>query len=347
MNINLLITCVLCALGGAAYAQSSNTVYGVVDTGLVRESGGAAGNVTKLTGGVESGTRLGFRGVEDLGGGLRALYTLEMGILADTGASGQGGLAFGRQAWVGIGGAPGQISLGRQYTPLFLALNTIDPFGAVSTAGTAANLMSIGGIRMNNTIKYSLADLGGFNADVSYGLGEVAGDNTAGRQIGALLGYTSGPLNIKLAYHTANSVPTAQSPSSVNGRTTMVGATYDFNVVKVAAAVAVNKGAVSVSGTPQIDSRDILVGATVPLGAGKLMASYIKKDDRTGITIRDARQWGIGYTYLLSKRTALYTAYGRINNTAAAGQPGFYTVGNASDLGTGDRAFNLGIRHSF
>ncbi|MES2263665.1 MAG: porin [Pseudomonadota bacterium] len=341
----LIIACLPMLAADPALAQSSVTMYGVVDAGLVRESGGIAGSVTKLTGGVESGSRIGFTGTEQLGDGLFAKYTLEMGVLSDSGASAQGGLAFGRQAWVGLGGKYGQVSLGRQYTPLFLALNTIDPFGAISTAGTAANLMSLGGIRMNNTVKYAFAAPGGISVDVSYAPGEQAGDSAAGRQFGALLGYSAGPLVLKLAHHNSNSIP-AGLAARTNGKTTLAGATWDVGVVKLAAAIASNKGTVAIAGNQQIDTRDLLLGATLPLGAGKVMASVLRKDDR-GATGRDAKQWGIAYVHALSRRTAIYTAYGVIDNSVRAGQAGFYTVGNASDLGSGDHAFNLGMRHAF
>lgn len=330
---------------GTAFAQTSVNIYGVVDAGIVREMGGAAGSVTKMTGGVESGSRLGFTGTEQLGNGIYAKFALEMGILSDTGASAQGGVAFGRQAWVGLGGSFGMVSIGRQYTPLFLALNTIDPFGAISTAGTSANLMSLGGIRMNNTIKYAYAAPSGMSVDISYAPGEQAANSSSGRVFGALFGYTTGPLMLKIAHHRANNVPVGTAPVAT-GKTTLAGATYDFKVVKLAVAVATNKGTVAIGGQQQVDTRDVLLGATIPVTSGKILASVIRKDDRAG-NGRDADQWGIAYIHALSKRTALYTAYGTIDNSVAAGQPGFYTVGNASDTGSGDSAINLGLRHSF
>jgi predicted porin len=345
MNKKLLAALITLACGSAAQAQSNVTVYGLVDAGLVRESGGPVGDLTKVTSGVSNGSRLGFRGVEELGDGLSVKYVLEMGALIDTGASAQGGLAFGRQSWVGLDGKYGMLSIGRQYTPLFLALNTIDPFSGVSMAGTAANLFSEGGIRMNNTVKYALANYKGFNADLSYGAGEAAGNSQAGRQLGAMLGYTAGPLNLKLAYHHANSNPAAPA-SPMSSKTTLLGATYDFGVVKLAAAAALNKGLVAIGGQLQNDTRDVLLGVTVPYGQHKFMLSALRKTDRGG-TGHDARQWGIGYEYAMSKRTVLYAAYAHIDNSVAAGNAGFYTVGNACEVGSGNAAYNLGMRHSF
>lgn len=344
----ILAAAAVAAFCNVASAQSSATIYGVVDAGFVRETGGAAGGVTKLTSGVESGSRIGFRGVEDLGDGYNAHFTLESGFNLDTGVSGQGGTLFGRQAFVGLT-APkvGTLNLGRQYTPLFLAVNAIDPFFGFSLAGSANNIMSEGGIRMNNTVKFTTHDIGGFIGEVAYGFGEVAGDNMAGRNIGALLGYSNGPLNLRLAYHRQNNTPTA-TVAADSGRTIFLGGTYDLKVVKLHLAYAINKGLVTVNNAavPNTESRDALAGISIPLGAGTVLANFVHKNDRSSLN-RDANQFAIGYTYAFTKRTDFYTSYGRINNHAAPGQVGFYTVGNASDTGNGDTAYNFGVRHVF
>ena len=344
-----LIAAALCSLSGLAAAQSSVTVYGTVDAGIVRESGGVAGNITKLTGGVEGGSRLGFRGSEELGDGMKAIFALEMGLASDTGVSGQGGVLFGRQALVGLQTRSGTVTAGRQYTPLFLAMNSIDPFQSLSTAGSAANLMSNAGIRMNNTVKYAMPDTRGFSGEVAYGVGEVAGNSDAGRNIGANAGYTNGPLSLKFGYANVNNIPAGAAPVS-KGRTTMLGATYDFGPAKAALAYASNRGTVNINNTinpnGKAESRDLLLGVTVPLGAHTLRASLITKKDRAG-TGRGADQWGVGYSYYLSRRTDVYLAYASIDNDVAAGATGFYTVGNATEVGSGNRAVNLGLRHNF
>ncbi|MDQ1811924.1 porin [Massilia sp. CCM 9210] len=330
-----------------AMAQSSVTVYGVADAALVKESGGVAGSVTKMVGGVEGGSRIGFRGTEDLGGGLAAIFTLEMGINLDSGTSAQGGLAFGRQAFVGLSSKAGTLTLGRQYTPLFLTLSAIDPFQAFSTAGSAANLMSNAGIRMNNTVKYASSPVNGFSGELAYGLGETAGNSSAGRQLGAGLAYVRGPLSLRLGYANVNSIPVATALTT--GKTTLIGGVYDFKVVKISLGVASNKGTVNVN--TRVDpnraakSRDTILGLTVPVGAGNIRASAIMKQDRR--TNRDARQLGLAYNYFISKRSDVYVAYARIRNDALPGAIGFYTVGNATEAGGGDRAFNVGMRHSF
>lgn len=159
MKKSIVALAVLGALAGTASAQSSVTVYGVVDAGIVAEKGGAGGSVTKLTSGVASGSRIGFKGSEDLGGGLSALFLLENGFAVDNGALGQGGLLFGRQAFAGLGGGFGTVTFGRQYTPQYLTLALADPF-VTGMAGDAANIMPNTGnasSRMDNAIKYASA----------------------------------------------------------------------------------------------------------------------------------------------------------------------------------------------
>jgi len=329
MKKSLLALAVLSAFAGAATAQTSVNIYGIVDAGIVHERGNPAGNVTKLTSGVESGSRLGVRGTEDLGGGLAGKFVLETGIAADTGGFNQGGLAFGRQAYVGLAGNWGMVSLGRQYTPHYLALDSIDPF-STGLAGNAANLVSTV-TRMDNTIKYSTPTWSGFIGELAYGFGEVQGNNTANRQIGASIGYNNGPLLVNLAYQRADD-PTGTD----RARNTLLGAKYDFGRLGASIGVTQNRG------LGIVDSRDYLLGVTVPFGASTVLASFIRKDDRTAAD-SDARQWALGYTYAVSKRTNFYTSYARILNKNGAA----YTVGNATEAGSGDSAFNVGVRHLF
>jgi predicted porin len=351
-----MLALVLGASAGMATAQSAITMYGIVDMALVRESGAAAGASTKLTSGVESGSRLGFRGSEDLGGGLSAIVLLESGFQADTGAMGQGGLLFGRQAYVGLQSLAGTLTLGRQYTPQYSAVAAVDPFGS-GLAGDTKNLMAAtgnGASRMDNAIKYASPVMGGVSAELVYGAGEVAGDNTAGRQFGGALGYAGGPLNMKLAYHNRNN-DTATLKNTGSAKNTVLTATYDFGVAKAHLAYGIDKGSNSaplrnltnpfgyaVAPTASTDSGDLLLGVTVPVGRQTWMASYIRKNDKTAFN-QDAEQWALGYRYYLSKRTDAYTAYARIRNKNGAG----YTVGSAIEGGTGNRAVNLGLRHLF
>jgi predicted porin len=350
-----MLALMLGALAGTAAAQSNVTVYGIVDMALVRESGGIAAT-TKLTSGVEAGSRLGFKGTEDLGGGMSAIFLLESGFQADTGAMGQGGLLFGRQAYVGLQTKSGTVTLGRQYTPQYLAIAAVDPFGS-GTAGDTKNLMAATGnsaSRMDNAVKYISPQVSGFNAEVVYGAGEVSGDSTAGRQFGGALAYAGGPLTVRLAHHNRNN-DTATLKNTSTARNTVLTALVDFGLLKAHFAYGVDKGLNSalprnlanpfgyaVAPTPTTDSNVVLVGVTVPQGVGTWIASYIRKNDKTAFN-QDAQQLAAGYRYYLSKRTDLYGVYAYIRNKNGAG----YTAGSAIEGGTGNRGLNLGIRHIF
>ncbi|CAN7549679.1 porin [Pseudoduganella sp. LjRoot289] len=358
MKKTLISIAVLGALSNAAFAQSNVTIYGIVDAGLVSERGGKAGNVTKVSSGVGSASRIGFRGTEDLGGGLSAVFVLESGFAADTGVGDAAGL-FQRQSYVGlVSKDAGSLTLGRQYTPIYLALSQVaDPFQA-GLAGSAKNLFGASGtnVRASNAVNYKTPTYSGFNAEVQYGVGEQAKAD-AGRQLGVSFAYSNGPLNARLAYNNRNrDIATGLAPVVENeyAHNTLFAANYDFQVVKAYFAYSSDKGPTSspipnptaftttaVAGST--DSDTILLGATAPVGpAGTVIASYIRKDDNN-VANRDAAQWALGYSYALSKRTSAYVAYAKINNKRGAS----YTVGNNSDAGTGDKAFNVGMKHTF
>ncbi|MYN07216.1 porin [Pseudoduganella aquatica] len=358
MKKTLISIAVLGAMSSAAFAQSNVTIYGIVDAGLVSERGGKAGNVTKVSSGVANTSRIGFRGTEDLGGGLSAVFLLESGFAADTGVGDASGL-FQRQSYVGlVSKEAGSLTLGRQYTPMYNALVQVaDPFQA-GLAGSAKNLFSASGasVRISNSVNYKTPTYNGFNVEAQYGVGEQSKAD-AGRQLGISLAYTNGPLNARLAYNNRNNDVAAAGAPVVNNEyahNTLFAANYDFNVVKGYFAYSSDKGpssspipnptaftATAVAASK--DSDTMLIGATAPIGgAGTLIASYIHKDDNE-VANRDANQLAVGYSYALSKRTSTYVAYAKIKNKRGAS----YTVGNNAEAGSGDKAFNVGIKHTF
>ncbi len=344
------------ALTANVHAQSAVEMYGVVDMGFVRDTGNITGlpaaTGNKLTSGVQSGTRFGIKGSEDLGGGIKGLFVLETGIAADAGGFNQGGLAFGRQSFVGVQSDAGTLTLGRQYTPYFLTLSQVaDPFAA-GLAGNAQNLMLPGGapaglpagtdpatlsaepdrmIRMNNAIKYVSPEMYGFSGEIAYGFGEVNTSANGNRVLTASLGYSVEALNVRVAYYRKSNRTDTDKMENV-----LLAANYDFGVAKVFAAFAHNDWFIN-------RSRDFLIGTTVPFGPHKLIASYIRKTGRGVSDGDDANQFALGYTYSLSTRMNLYAAYGTINNDGNAR----FTVGNNSENGTGTKSFNLGVRHTF
>lgn len=334
MKKSLIALACASAFAASANAQSTLTTYGIVDMGMVVDNG--ATSIQKLTSGVQSGTRLGFKGTEDLGNNMKALFVLETGLTADQGGFGYttgSNVAFARQSFVGLQSDMGTLTLGRQYTPFFLTLNSVaDPF-ASGLAGNAQNLIPHTGIRMSNTVKYVTPIFSGISAEVAYGFGEnPSGNESADRNVGGSVGYSDGALNVRLAYHRANNATNTAHTSN-----TMLAANYNLEVAKVFAAVSDNDQPLTFG-----KSTDVLLGVTVPFGKHQFIASFINKDNRSALN-QDANQFGLGYTYALSKRTNIYAAWATIDNKRGAP----FTVGNNSELGTGDKAFNLGVRHTF
>lgn len=360
MQKKLLSAIALGAIAASAHAQTNVSIYGIVDAGVVAERGGAAGNVTKVGSGIGSTSRLGFKGTEDLGGGLSTVFVLESGFKVDTGESDVAGSLFNRQAFVGLNSRDyGMLTLGRQKTTMYKALGEVgDPFG-LGYAGSAKNLFPLAGpnTRTSNTIAYATPSVAGWSGEVTYSLGEQPGEQAAGRQYGGAIAYSNGNLNARLVYNNRNSdnvLPNTTQASHDLGHNALFVANYDFQVLKAFFAFGQDKGfnsaVLPVANAygykdvpkPTTDSRDLLLGATIPVGSrGTIMTSYLRKDDRQWS--QDANQLAIGYSYAWSRRTSTYVAYAKINNKNGAG----YTVGNDTDPGTGDSAFNLGIRHSF
>lgn len=334
MRKSLSALVVLGAFTSVASAQTNVTVYGIVDAGFVREFGDGPER-TKLTSGIKNGSRLGFKGTEDLGGGLSANFLLENGFQVDNGTLGQSDPAaninrlFGRQAYVGLSSKTlGAINLGRQYAPIFTSLDSIDPFGT-GLAGTSTNLMDTV-VRVDNSVKYSTPLMGGLSADVLYGFGETAGDSSASRTLGASVNFSNGPIAATLA-HSNVDVPAAAEKNKL----TLIGGSFDFGMAKAYAAFQREKGAAS-------DARDYLLGVSAPIGSGTILASYIRKDDRTALE-QDADQIAVGYVHNLSKRTNVYTSFARISNDNGAAN----TVGSAIESGETSKAFNVGVQHKF
>ena len=353
-----LISLAILAATGSAYAQSNVTIYGIMDAGFVSEHGGKNGNVNKLSAGVANASRIGFKGTEDLGGGLSAVFLLETGIKGDTGElDNANNQLFNRQAFVGLSSkSAGTLTLGRQYTPWYNAFVQVgDPFQA-GLSGSAKNLFPAGGInvRNSNSVAYKSPSINGVQAEVFYGFGEQK-ESSTGRQLGVSIGYQNGPLNARLAYNNRNNDTVANNVVQGRdiGHNTLLAVNYDFKVAKAYFMYNSNKGLNSVAypnGTaytatavaPSTDSRNWLVGATVPVSAaGSLVASWASVDDKS--FNRDADQYAVGYLHSLSKRTTAYMSYGKINNKNGAS----FTVGNNAEAGSGDSAYNIGIRHTF
>ncbi|MDR0529665.1 MAG: porin [Zoogloeaceae bacterium] len=369
---------------GAASAQTNVTVYGLIDVGFSHRGDNITPHTSsqnKIDDGVSSGSRLGFKGTEDLGNGLKAVFTLENGFGADTGTLRQSGRLFGRQIFLGLTGSFGTAIAGRLHTPHYSFLVDIDPFGsglvgryrnvfdvthAKSTGVGGKDRLNAGGenlfdpVRVDNTIAYVSPTFAGFNVTAAYStnaiLDEHTGNNHDNTVIALLPRYKNGPVDIGVSYHR---IKDDDRGAGVNGLVKpkitnwVVGGAYDFNALKLSAFYDRNKA--SADGIKDVTLKSWLIGAKVPFGKHTALISYTqsKLDDGTsGGTLLGkgkAKQWALGYTYDLSKRSNFYAAYAKVSNEKHDGE---YTrnisVGDGSNGGSGyQNGFQFGLRHKF
>ena len=376
MKKPLLVLAALGALSGAVSAQTSSvTLFGIIDLGARAVKNGDGGTVKSLFDGGLAASRMGFRGEEDLGGGLKAGFWLETPIFADvggagiaTGAPAAGGATlagkfFQRRSTVSLSGPFGEVRLGRDFNPSFLNLGEFDVYGTTGFAGNAnliggGSLAAIGILgsgagtiaRVDNSVAYYLpGNLGGFYGSVMAAAGEnTTTANGNNRYVGGRIGYAAGPINV------AGAVARTRIPGNDDFRVWNVGASYDFSVVKLMALY--HRADYTPAGLPNRFQKLWEISGRVPMGQGEFRATYQRSDIGGGTPIGlrdqdDARQYAVGYIYNLSRRTAVYADVGRIQNRglSALAFPGGTAVG--SNFGVvADRnstAFNLGVRHSF
>lgn len=387
MKKSLLALAALTAFAGAASAQSSVTLFGVVDLAARSVKNGSAGSIKSLSDSGNAASRIGFRGIEDLGGGMRAGFWLEAGMTPDTGSVGaSGGSFFNRRATVSLLGGFGEIRLGRDYTPTYWNHTVFDPFGTqgvgsstnlIQTGGTAATtststnttrVLGVPGagagdartgtfVRADNTIGYFLPAVGGLYGQLQVAAGEgVVGNKYQGGRIG----YAAGPVNVAAAYgRTLLSVSGHYftewnvGASWAFGPVTVIGQYSDFDVDAGEPATATSYGVPS-----NRNMKNGMLAVTWTLGSGtlKLSGAKTKGDLNAGnaaaaATAIDASatQFAVGYVYDLSKRTALYTTASQIKNKKGAH---FYASGSgpAYTNTTADfksTGYEFGIRHNF
>jgi len=254
MKKTLLAAALLAGFAGVAQAETSVTLYGIIDTGIGynKISGGTdAQNGSKIgmINGVQNGSRWGLRGSEDLGDGLRAVFQLESGFNSGNGNSAQGGRLFGRQATVGLASDSwGQIDFGRQTNIASKYFGSIDPFGAgFGQANIGMGFGALNTLRYDNMVLYQTPSFSGFQFGVGYSFN--ANDTNAGqtgfrtadntRAITTGLRYVNGPLNVALSFDQLNaSNKLAQGQVDATPRQYTIGGSYDFEVVKLALAYA-------------------------------------------------------------------------------------------------------------
>lgn len=335
------------AFVGAAHAQSSVTLYGIADVNvqLIDPKVSGAKSTFGVNSGHQSGSRWGFRGSEDLGGGLKAVFTLENGFNIDTGTIGQGGRLFGRQAWAGLEGGFGTVAFGR-FAALGSGTGSFDMFGFTDPFATGfggANLIfSIANaFRYDNGILWRSQKMSGFQVGLEHSRningGELAPNSANTYMTGGAVAFGAGPFQGAVTYNVINN-PAAGASDQKN---LQVGATFDLGVAKLHAGYANEKDqftANSVGITNGGDADAYMVGVTVKVGAGSLLASFQDYNAKAHLgQERDLRRIGVGYTHPLSRRTNLYFSFADNN--------GKKTLDNNPSFDF--RQYTAGVRHLF
>jgi predicted porin len=386
MKKSLFALAAMGAFAGAAHAQSSVTVYGLIDMGYtnittdstLRSSGATTNSTATQTGnnGRMSGSRLGFRGVEDLGGGTTAGFTLEFGPDFTEQVNGiQGGTRLGflslsnKQA--------GGLHVGRQVSSTKLVNDVFTAFGnanfstgnvagaglstssvsqssgiytAVNNASTQGALGNAnGGERISNLIRYTTPSLvPGLSAsaalyktatsDKTTQAGIIGDANGEGTDFG--IRYTLGAFDAMAAYSVYNTTNGTTTDFTHKNTVMSLGASYDAKVVK--AFVAYNKRDFEISTTAnsQIKFTDLTVGLNAPVGNANLLVAYSSGNDDSTVQKTDKSGFQVGAVYNLSKRTNVYAVYG-------SGKAESTTTGTSANSKFADTGTAIGIRHTF
>jgi predicted porin len=385
MKKSLLALAAMGAFAGAAQAQSSVTVYGLLDTAISSITTDTTTRSTLLTttskatdsgnSGRTAGSRLGFRGVEDMGGGLKAGFTLEFGIDHTEQANGIGGGT--RLGFVDLSGGFGAVALGRQVSSTKIVNDVYTVFGnmnfntgnvagaglststTVQTTGgyvatsAATNAQSAltnanGGERISNLVRYTSPSFSGFTASAGmYSMGNdtsgtaaiVIGDAN-GKGTDAALRYTIGDFSAMAGfnkYETTNG--TIANNYSVSNTVTSLGASYDAKVAKLFAAYNQRTYDTGVS-TAKVDFKDTTLGVSAPFGNVTAKLAYSFGDDKSTATSTDKSGVQIGAEYMFSKRTNVYAIYGAGEAKSSQGTTSTNTKVKASGA-------MVGMKHTF
>ena len=347
MKKSLIALAVLASTG--AMAQSSVTLYGIVDVNLQSSKVDGGVRQTALESGGVSGSRFGLKGSEDLGGGLKAVFLLESGFNADDGSSRTSGSTFDRQSYVGLAGGFGEIQLGNTWTPLDdIHGNANAVFDSIlsPTAYIQAGYVA----SPKNQIKYITPSFGGLTGAVSYALGENKTATTSAKNVfGLNVQYAAGPLYVGYAYQndkkTFSAVNIAANPGAtpdevavqayMAGKTTkhnLLNATYDLGVAKLLASYRNVKN----TDTGYDKENTIQVGVDIPVGASLVVSTgYARaKSEAVGVADLTTNGFAIGASYSLSKRTSVYTGYNR-------------SEAKIADEKVKGNLYAVGIRHAF
>ncbi|WP_343593224.1 porin [Paracidovorax wautersii] len=348
MKKSLIALAVLAAASGAAMAQSSVTLFGIVDTGV-----GYVNNVATPANGTQSvyglstsgnaTSRLGFRGTEDLGGGLKAGFWLEGEIFGDNGNA--NGFNFQRRSTISLMGNFGELRLGRDLTPTYAKTSSYDLFGQTGIGQfkgwsnwNGSAVADANDIRSSNMVSYYTPNFSGFTGGVGYGFDEQT-VGKAGRYAGAFGAYDNGPLSVALSYD-------RRDLAAASKRDTLtVSGSYDLNVAKLSTILQQSK--YETPGLADAKFNAYAIGASMPVGAGEFKLQYALYDQKA--ISSKAQQLSLGYVHNLSKRTAVYgtVAYLKNKDQSNLGLDAKNLNTAGPGIGNSQTGVQVGVRHSF
>jgi len=358
MKKHLIAAAVAGAFAVPAMAQV--TVYGLVDVGYVSSEttvSGASGSKVKTTSfgasGQQSGSRLGVRGTEDLGGGLKAGFTYELGV-DPTVSTGFADMS-NRQAFVSMSGGFGEVRVGRQYTGYFGVNAGYDAGGTVGGAGYLPASAQYGdwvaSIRANDVVRYQTPTINGFYAVVAFAddsakTTSAAGAVTAKTEVGGqtLIGaYSAGPLSIMVSHSSGESETVAASVTTAKAEQTRlnIGASYNLGVLSVHLTRNQRENDDKLATNLDTELTDMTIGVKVPFGAATIWASTGEGEQkRKGLSAAtaaiDYSAHQVGVSYALSKQTNFYAFMGEDEGKI-----------KSSGVKTTNEGMYFGIRHSF
>jgi predicted porin len=338
MQYKALAAALITTLPLFAHAQTNVTVYGVMDAAVAIEDTDAPGEKrrTVINSGNQSSSRLGFRGTEDLGNGLKAIFNIEAGVALDTGAADSS--LFGRRSVVGLQGNFGQLTVGREYSPIASIAAATDAlgqgfYGSNLSAFTTNRLTR----RLSNSVNFKSAPMSGFSVLAAYAAGERSTTGPSGNLMGVALEYANGPFYIGAGYHQLERVALEDDKEVAFGAGYKLG---DFDI-------KANYLAADQAG-PNNKFEQINLGGVYTMGSNKFFVNLQRNEIDNGAR---GNAWAVAYSYALSKRTNVYTSYGSMRNnesgTFGLNASSTNVTPVATALGADPTAFTVGVRHAF
>lgn len=381
MKKMVLIAGILGGIAGAAQAQNNVVIYGIVDLGLNFTNNAGGGRAYQMESGYASGSRIGVKGREDLGGGLAAVFQLENGFNADTGSAGQGARLFGRQAFVGLSSKQlGTLTIGRQYDSVvdFLGpLTANGNWGGYLFSHPFDNDNTDNSFRINNAVKYTSADYNGFSFGGLVGLGETAGAQRTNLTYSLGAQYVNGPWAVAASYMSnklpgatavgsiatddANFIASQQRTAGAGINYTVGNATYGFvysntNFTNPLSSIYVGEITPASGDLKRLVFNNYEFNAKYQLTpALSLAAMYTFTQGKFNTTEADFKpKWhmlGLMADYALSKRTDIYAqaVYQQVAGKSTGSVLDRAYIPGATDVSSAARQgmLRLGLRHKF